>query len=175
MKRNHWALRGALISAALLAYAAASPASAQVSIKVLSNGADLISGGDALVEVAAPSGLNINPVYIPAFIKATIDGAPVPPGTLALRSDGRIYGLLTGLKNGDNVLAVRTPAGGAKITITNHPISGPVFSGGAQLQPWICATKASTSVTVVAPNDPSLSGTTATRVSGLSSDPLDAQ
>ncbi|TMG86051.1 MAG: hypothetical protein E6H74_03795, partial [Betaproteobacteria bacterium] len=142
MKRNHWALRGALISAALLAYAAASPASAQVSIKVLSNRADLISGGDALVEVAAPSGLNINPVYIPAFIKATIDGAPVPPGTLALRNDGRIYGLLTGLKNGDNVLAVRTPAGGAKITITNHPISGPVFSGGAQLQPWICATKA---------------------------------
>jgi Tannase-like family of unknown function (DUF6351) len=86
MKRNHWALRAALISAALFAYAAASPASAQVSIKVLSNRADLISGGDALVEVLLPSGLNINPTYAPAFIKATVDGAPVPPGTLALRS-----------------------------------------------------------------------------------------
>ena len=177
MKRNrhHRGVPAALISAAFFACAAASLANAQVSIKTLSNRADLISGGDALVEVVLPSGLNINPIYVPAYIKATVDGALVPPGTFVLRSDGRIYGLLTGLKNGDNVLAVRTPAGGAKITITNHPISGPVFSGGAQIQPWICATKASTSVTVVAPNDPSLSGTTATRVSGLSSDPVDAQ
>jgi hypothetical protein len=175
MKRNHWALRGTMISAALFAYAAASIAIAQVSIKVLSNRADLISGGDALVEVALPSALSINPIYIPASIKATVDSALVPPGTFALRSDGRIYGLLRGLKNGDNVLTVRTPFGGAKITITNHPIGGPVFSGGAQLQPWICSTKASTSVTVIAPNDPSLSGTTTTRVSGLSSDPSDAQ
>src|ERR1700730_16019611 len=99
MKRNHWTLRGALISAALFAYAAAVPASAQVSIKVLSNRADLISGGDALVEVALPSTLSVNPVHIPALLKATVAGAPLPAGTLALRSDGRIYGLLTGLKN----------------------------------------------------------------------------
>jgi hypothetical protein len=74
MKRNHWTLRATLISAAIIACATTSLASAQVSIKVLSNRADLISGGDALVEVALPLGLSINPVYIPAFIKATVDG-----------------------------------------------------------------------------------------------------
>jgi hypothetical protein len=99
MKRNRWGLRAVLTSAGILACASALPASAQVSIKVLSNRADLISGGDALVEVALPSTRSVNPVYIPALLKATVDGAPLPVGTLALRSDGRIYGFLTGLKN----------------------------------------------------------------------------
>jgi len=100
MKRNRWGLRAALTSAGIFACASALPASAQVSIKVLSNRADLISGGDALVEVALPSTLSVHPVYISARLKTTVDGAPLHVGTLALRSDGRIYGLLTGLKNG---------------------------------------------------------------------------
>ena len=30
-------------------------------------------------------------------------------------------------------------ATGARITLTNHPIGGPVFSG-PQIQPWLCTT-----------------------------------
>ena len=60
-------------------------------------------------------------------------------------------------------------------TITNHPIGGPVFSGGQQLAPWICATTTPTPVTVTAPRDSTLSGTANTRASGLSTNPFDEQ
>src|SRR5438105_3187709 len=144
-------------------------------IRVLSNRADLISGGDALVELIVPPGIVQAMQNGNQKIKASLDSVPLPDGVFALRPNGRVIGLVTGLKLGENVLTVQTPGKTMSIVITNHAIGGPVFSGGAQLQPWICATSASKSVTVVAPRDPSLSGTTATRVSGLSTDPVDAQ
>jgi hypothetical protein len=83
----------------------------------------------------------------------------------ALRPDGRYLGLVTGLRNGDNLLTVRTPLGSAQITITNHPIGGPVFSG-AQVQPWICAT----------PTPVAASGNTpASNASGLTTFAFDSQ
>src|SRR5213076_1834990 len=55
-----------------------------------------------------------------------------------VRANGELEGLVTGLKNGPNVLTARLPDGyGAYITITNHPIGGPVFAG-PQIQPWKC-------------------------------------
>jgi len=144
-------------------------------IRVLSNRADLISGGDALVELIVPPGIVQAMQNGNQKIKASLDSVPLPDGVFAPRPNGRVIGLVTGLKLGENVLTVQTPGKTMSIVITNHAIGGPVFSGGAQLQPWICATSASKSVTVVAPRDPSLSGTTATRVSGLSTDPVDAQ
>jgi hypothetical protein len=108
-------------------------------IAVLSNRADLISGGDALVEVIVP------PFIIEAMrhgygaIKASIDGVPVPNDTFALRPNGRVQGLITGLKVGDNTLRVQVPGEAMQIVITNHPVGGPVFSG-PQIQPWPCTT-----------------------------------
>ena len=176
---NTKAMRHLLLPVAFIAWSVASFAVAaddNHDIVVLSNRADLISGGDALVELVVPSGI-IEALRNGGNVKiqAALNGAPVPKDTFALRQDGRIYGVVRGLKLGQNVLTAQVPGKVMQIVITNHPISGPVFSGGAQLQPWICATSASKSVTVVAPRDPSLSGTTATRVSGLSSDPIDAQ
>src|SRR5439155_1312541 len=50
--------------------------------------------------------------------------------------------LITGLAERSNVLTARGPDGaGASITITSHPIGGPVFAG-FQVQPWICSTVA---------------------------------
>ena len=54
-------------------------------------------------------------------------------------------GLVTGLRNGFNVLTARVPGAGAQIAITNHPIGGPVFSG-AQVQPWTCSTTSNPSL-----------------------------
>src|SRR6266542_5343908 len=144
-------------------------------IRVLSNRADLISGGDALVELIVPPGIIQAMQNGNQKIKASLDSKPLPDNVFDLRSNGRVIGLVTGLKVGENTLTVQTPGKTMSIVITNHPIGGPIFSGKTQLQPWICATSASKSVTVVAPRDPSLSGTTATRVSGLSTDPVDAQ
>ena len=109
------------LAAALLALTA-SPAAA-LEIETVSNRADLISGGDALVQLrdAGPG------------VRVDVDGRDV---TDAFDSSGR--GLVTGLRVGRNVLSARTPEGdGARLVITNHPSSGPVIAG-PQVQPWVC-------------------------------------
>ena len=66
-------------------------------IVVLSNRADLISGGDALVEIKVPPG------PCRKGVKIDVDGVNVN-SAFAVRADGRYYGLITGLRNGDNVV-----------------------------------------------------------------------
>ena len=137
-------------------------------ILVLSNRADLISGGDALVEIKWAAGANA------ASAKVALNDADVT-SSFAKRPNGRYMGLVTGLKNGANVLTARVDKTGAQITITNHPIGGPVFSG-AQLQPWICATQTAKPVTVTGnPGGTPPTAEATTKVSGLGSDPVDAQ
>ena len=56
----------------------------------------------------------------------------------AFRKDGRFEALLTGLKLGRTILQAKLASGwAARITLVNHPLSGPIFSG-PQLQPWAC-------------------------------------
>jgi hypothetical protein len=105
-------------------------------IVVLSNRADLISGGNALVEIKLPAKAKADP----DAVKVDVDGRDVT-SAFAVRADGRFYGLVTGLPLGGSVLRAKVPNGpGARITITNHPIGGPVFSG-PQVGPWDCTTK----------------------------------
>jgi hypothetical protein len=128
-------------------------------IKVLSNRADMVSGGDAFVEVAVPNGADRQ------SLKVSLNGKDVS-NSFAVRADGRITGVLTGLANGANtVSASASGAKGAKLTITNFPIGGPIISG-AQIQPWVCAT----------PSAQAESGTTpSTNASGLTTTATDAQ
>jgi len=100
-------------------------------ITVVSNRADLISGGDALVSVE----LSANP----RSIRVELNDANIT-SAFAVRPNGRYEGLVTGLREGKNLLRVRPGNGvGRWIEITNHPIGGPVFSG-EQIQPWECRT-----------------------------------
>lgn len=95
-----------------------------VSITVLSNRPQLVSGGDALVEVSESATVDV-------------DGTDVTSAFIT-RDDGRMVGLVTGLDLGDNVVTATTADGrAATLRITNHPIGGPVFSG-PQIQPWKC-------------------------------------
>lgn len=100
-------------------------------IHVLSNRADLISGGDALVEVVLPAST------VASVVKMTLNGKDVT-NEFALRENNRYMGLLTGMSVGRNVLSAHIP-GSADSTyvIVNHPNGGPVFSG-PQIQPWKC-------------------------------------
>ena len=101
-----------------------------VTIQTLSNRADLISGGDALTRVTVPAGASA------ASVVVTVNGQRVS----ALKQDGAqsLTGLLTGLRDGANVVKAVLPDGrGARLTITNHPSGGPVFAG-PQVHPWIC-------------------------------------
>ena len=95
-------------------------------IRVLSNRADLVSGGDALVEVAASGA-----------VKVAVGGRDVS-SAFTRGADGRYIGVLTDLQNGDNSVTARVAgAPAARLTITNHPIGGPVLAG-PQIQPWSC-------------------------------------
>ena len=74
-------------------------------ILVLSNRADLISGGDALVEIKVPPWISLA-----NGVKVDVDGVNVN-SAFAVRADGRYYGLVTGLRMGDNVLTATMPGG----------------------------------------------------------------
>ncbi len=151
---------GATIWAAtLLAACAGSPGGgAGLEIRVLSNRADLVSGGDALVELVLPKSASID------GLRVDVDGRDVS-SSFKQGTDARVVGLVTGLKDGANVVTARVGGAGARLTITNHPIGGPIFSG-PQVQPWVCASPTAQAATATSP---------ATNVSGLSTAAVDAQ
>lgn len=97
-------------------------------ILVLSNRADLISGGDALVEIlpADPQG----------NVTLWLNGADISPA-LSSTEDGRLLALVSGLALGDNELEARNSAGSKRLHIRNHPNFGPVFSAAQhRLDGW---------------------------------------
>ncbi len=121
----------AVLAPALAGGSALASGPARLEIAVLSNRADLVSGGDALVQVVLPDTVGASEVRV------DLNGADVT-SSFAVRGDGRFLGLVGGLQVGRNELTARAPFHlGARITITNHPIGGPIFAG-PQVQPWIC-------------------------------------
>ncbi|MDA7418607.1 DUF6351 family protein [Xenophilus arseniciresistens] len=102
-------------------------------LSVVSNRADLVSGGNALVEVRTADG-----VY--EQVKVMRDGQDVS-AAFALRENGRYMGLVEGLAVGANTLTATVGGGrAASLQVTNHPLGGPVFSG-PQVDFWECTTK----------------------------------
>ncbi len=129
-------------------------------IQVLSNRADQVSGGDALVEVKLPPG-------IPASaLQVTVGGRDVSAQFVARPAlNGRIVGLLTGLANGANVVVASASGSASSLTITNYPVGGPILLN-SQVTPWVCAT----------PTAVAASGNTPqSNASGLSTAAIDAQ
>ncbi len=107
------------------------PVAGSGEIRVLSNRADLISGGDVLLEVLADAPANLSGAAV------AVDGRDVS-SAFALRENGRFMGLVEGLSLGSNEIVV-TLADASILTtsVTNHPKGGPVFSG-PQVEPWTC-------------------------------------
>ena len=100
-------------------------------IHVLSVRADLVSGSQALTSIALPAHTNV------AKLRISLNGRRVAH-TFARRPNGLFEGLLGGLQPSANHLAVVLGDGrGAQLTIIDHPLGGPVFSG-PQLAPWTC-------------------------------------
>lgn len=130
-----------------------------VQLETLSNRADLVSGGDALVEVILPAGATAQGLRVEA-------GGRDVSNAFAVRADGRITGLVTGLSPGQNVLTARTDtAREARLTVTNASRGGPILSGAQQV-PFVCATPTPQPATATTP---------ATNASGLSTAATDAQ
>lgn len=91
-------------------------------VTVLSNRADLISGGDALVEIIPGDTARAG------SLKVTLNGRDVS-GQFAMRANGRVMGRLENLARGENRLRVSGGGGReSQLTITNYPNEGPIFS-----------------------------------------------
>jgi hypothetical protein len=131
MRRRFRLLLAPLLAAAL--FPACVMAGGIEAIHVLSNRAELVSGGDALVAVQLGTGVD------PTAVTVTLNIQDVTQA-FAVRPNGRYAGVVVGLAEGENVLRARLPDGsGHEITLRNHPIGGPVFSG-EPVQPWLCRT-----------------------------------
>ena len=133
-------------------------------IKTLSNRADLISDGNALVEVLVPKTVPMKKVTL------LLNGIDVTSSFVADAGASTLRGVVSGMVVGDNLLVADSNGQGngrpwASLTITNHPRGGPVLLG-SQTLPWVCAT----------PTPVAESGNTpASNASGLTTTAVDAQ
>lgn len=91
-------------------------------VKVLSNRADLISAGDALVEVVLPRKVKAREVRVRV-------GQRDVTHRFKVRADGRYLGLVKGMRLGRNVVRATAGKHASRIVITNHRNGGPVFTG----------------------------------------------
>ncbi len=103
-----------------------------VKLSVLSSAPQWVSGGDARIHVRAAPGqrdkleLLLNGQRLDVVLQEVDDG---------------LEGMIVGLRLGDNLLEVRHRNANTRdaITLTNHPITGPMFSGPQQT-PFVCTT-----------------------------------
>jgi Tannase-like family of unknown function (DUF6351) len=141
-------MRRTLVGAGLavlltLATASALPAGSghgkgRLSLNVLSSPASMVTGGDALVRLTIPPNI---PLTKP---KVFLNGTDVT-SSLELDAAARTRtGLVTGLELGANSLVATAKNHGngrrARLTLVNHPVTGPIFSGPQQ-QPFVCKTQ----------------------------------
>ncbi|MEA2171921.1 MAG: hypothetical protein QOF76_5221 [Solirubrobacteraceae bacterium] len=113
-----------LVGVLLAALVCACPASAAMKLRVMSNRADLVSGGQAMVAVSKRP------------VRVTLGRRNVTK-RFRKRADGHIEAMLRRLKIGRNVLVAHGKHGAVRLVITNHPQGGPVFAG-PQSKKWVC-------------------------------------
>ena len=105
------------------------------SIEVKSSPAEFVSDGDARLWITVPPGQD-------GKVKITVGGRDVT-SAFAPIGKGLIEGVVDGLALGDNRVEVRprnsNGSANASLTLTNHPVTGPMFSGPQQ-DPFWCAT-----------------------------------
>jgi hypothetical protein len=116
------------------------PSQPSLLIKTLSNRADMISGGDALVEIVLPPGATAQALHVTLGPDGKLDAAQDVSKLFEARAGGRIIGMLTGLPEGASIVSADLGTGhGALLKITNHSLGGPIFSG-PHVTPFTCAT-----------------------------------
>jgi hypothetical protein len=127
----------AVIGALTIPVAAQQKASPSIEIQALSTKAELVSGGDVLLQVTGPANLTVKNVRV--MVNGKDESAAFKP---AAGSKG-LVGLVTGLNVGSNSIqaSMRGSKATAQLTVVNHPITGPVLYSPHQT-PFICETQA---------------------------------
>jgi hypothetical protein len=128
-----------ILVAALLA---ASPALAKEKppfvAEVVSSAADQVTGGDARLHILVPK---VTPLH---QVEVWVNGVNQADRFAPIDGTQVLSGVIDGLILGSNEMVVKQHGNGkglpepAVLTLTNHPITGPVFSGPHQ-HPFICS------------------------------------
>lgn len=114
------------------------PGSASVIMTTVPTDSRYVSGGDALVSISLTGDTDAGSIAL------VLNGADVtaafrdaPPDWLD-RPGPALLGLVTGLRDGENLLEASVDGATiATLTISNYPITGPIFSG-EHLDPYFC-------------------------------------
>src|SRR5688500_16531054 len=128
-----------VVTATLVGLAWEAPESrAPFEIRTLSSRADLVSGGDALVAITVPAGTKAGQLNV------ALNGKDITARFTLDAATGEYRGVVEGLALGANriIATTKSPRAEAGLSITNHPISGPILSG-PHLAPYECSTEAS--------------------------------
>jgi hypothetical protein len=107
-----------------------------IQISTLSSRPQLVSGGDVLVSIKLP------PSIESSQLRVTLNGQDITSAFVADGASHSPLGLVTGLRLGKNSLIAwsansRNGSARARLTLTNHPSTGPIISGPHQ-EPFIC-------------------------------------
>jgi hypothetical protein len=133
MDKHGAVLRVAASLLAMLSLAGAAQAAAKaqaLSIHVLSSRPDMVSGGDALIEVRGAA----------RGAKLTLNGHDVSGDLRLDPASHTLRGLVGGLTVGKNTLSASAGAAKATLAVTNYPIAGPILSG-PHIMPYECRTE----------------------------------
>jgi hypothetical protein len=109
------------------------------SVRVVSSAADQVSGGDARLHIEVPDAVPLDQVRV------LVNGVDQRDRFSQVPDTRRLTGVIDGLQLGENTVRVAPIGQGMRrlseveMTLTNHPITGPIFSGPHQY-PFVCTT-----------------------------------
>jgi hypothetical protein len=112
------------------------PPASKLTLVVLSSRPDMVTGGDALIEVRFPADVAGDEITVLAGgVDVTAD--------FTLVDGARLVGLVEGLALGETVLEASAPGDTpAQLKVANYPRQGPMITGPHQ-SPFVCRTEAS--------------------------------
>jgi hypothetical protein len=105
-----------------------------IRVAVLSGRPDMVSGGDALIEVTLPASVPASSAAI------SVDGQNVTAAFKSGSTSGSLVGLVEGLRVGKNTVRATAGTASAQLELTDYPITGPIFSR-PHLKPFVCNTE----------------------------------
>jgi len=109
----------------------------EISLSTVPTPAAYVSGGETLVLVEAPVGVDLSALSVTVGGTAAERVGAAPPDRLG-RERNAALALVKGLALGDNDVVARLDGEEvAFLTVTNWPIEGPIFSG-EHLEPYLC-------------------------------------
>jgi len=106
--------------------------------EVVSSAADQVSGGDARLHITVPTTTPFQQVEV------WVNGVDLAENFVQVSDTQMMTGVIDGLVLGENEVIVKQHGNGqglpepAILTLTNYPITGPIFSGPHQ-HPFICS------------------------------------